>query len=698
MEPARVGLRPLGGLIGRSGDVARVLGHLDAARSVHLQAPRGAGTTALLRALCAEPARPSAPDGLLALPAGLPLPDLPAAAVRLLPDANRPVHTLRLLVLLDERDLEPQDLLRLQQLLPASLLVVTGSVGADPGGLVPVVLRGLSEHHAVGLVEAALGRSLSLEEGRAARWVASAVGGMPASLVQAAAAVRDGGLSLSEIRALLDEPPRPAALTVALQNALDDDLQRVLAALATFGEVPAPLPVLAAAAGSDTAGMEMPVRRLALLGLAESDGRAGWTAAAGVVGPPDTGRAEVAARLDSWLEQADPASLDLATVAAVLAVLGDRVAARDVDVAGRLAATASTTLPIDGLEQTWLLLHETLRWAAAAQPTLTGPDLASSGSEPEPPDEPAAAHHAEDDPLTRAGEPGVPDAAGTTGVAEDSAAPSVVDSASSRLAAALSDWRRLAVLAVAAAAVVAGVLLARPLLQPADPAAEPLRSEIILGTATVGATSGGTLQLDLSDRAAVLPVALALSGPDADAFVLEPARCDAADCRASITFVADRTGTHLATVTATDAAGVDHAVVELSGDGTEDPPTAPAETDLSVVLFPTEPSPLPAAGQGVLPVGVRNAGPDASGGVRLQVTLPSGVGASAPGCTFDAGTLTCTVTELAAGAEQTVRVALTLTGQEPVQVGARVTPTSDVDPNESDDAAGFTYPVGAPGA
>jgi hypothetical protein len=702
MGPPRsaAGLRPLSGLVGRSGDLARVLGHLDSGRSIHLQAVRGAGVTALLRSLCAEQPRPSTPDGVLALPSGLPLPDLTEVAYRLLPEASRPLPALRLLVLLDERGLEPRDVLLLQQMLPSSLLVVTGHPGADPGDLTPVPLQGLSEHHAVGLMEAAVGRPFSLDEGRAARWVAGALGGLPTWLVQAAAAVRDGGLTFSEIRGLLDDPPRPAALTVALQNALGDDLHPVLSALRAFDTVPVPESALAAATALDPAEAIRRVRRLSVLGLAMSDGRDGWTAAAGVSVVPEPVRAGVAERLATWLPQQPVESLGLAVTAAVLDAVGDRVAGHDLDGAGGLARAALRTLPLDRLDQTRVLLDQTLLWSGTDM--LAGSDAPTVVNDEETAPGTTLVGEPEESPTAGDGPAQEPDVTPAPVLdAGDLTAPGDLTAAtSSRLASLLSDWRRLAIIAVAAAAVVAGVLVAAPMLRAADPASEPLRGAVDLGSTSVGSTAGGVVQLDLSGRDAVLPVSLVLSGPDADAFVLDPTRCDAVDCRASVSFTADRTGAHLATVTATDRAGVDQAIVELSGKGSQDPPAAPAETDLAVTLFPAEPSPLPAGGQGVIPVGVRNLGPDDSTSARLVLTLPAGVTARAPGCTFqgaDPGRLTCTLAELAAGDQLITRVTLGLPeAVRAVQVGATVASTSDSDPADGDNAAGFTYPVRPP--
>jgi hypothetical protein len=681
-------LRPLSGLVGRSNDLARLLACVDAGRSVRLIAPRGAGSTALLRTLCGEPLRPRVADGLLALPAGLPLLDLPIAARRLAAPAGThdlPVEQQRLLLVLDDRDLEPADVARVQGAFPEAVLVVTGDAGTHAGDLVPLELGGLSEHHAVGLMEAAVGHRLSLDEGRAARWVAGALGGLPVPLVQAAAAVRDGGLTFAEIRDLLDDPPRPHALTLALQQALDNEMHSTLLALDALGDVPAPTPVVAAAVDAPGVEVMQHLRRLALLGLVTTDGRDGWSAVTGLRGASPSLRADIAQRLGAWV----PQHPDLFTAASVLAVVGDRVEAGDHETAGVLAATATRHLPLDGLDQAALLLAQTVAWADAAAPPIPTP------VEPDAPattEQEVPAEVVTEQPATRAeNDHGTGDPPPHDPLAADLLEPS----SASGVAAFLSDWRRLAVVAVAAAAVIAAALFVTPMLQgaPDDPASTPLRLDLDLGTTAVGDPTSTPLRLDLDGRDVTPPVRLSVSGPDADAYRVSPRRCDV-DCRAAITFTPDRSGAHLATVTATDASGAELGVVDVTGTGRSDPPAAPARTNLAVTVLPSQPSPQPRGGEGVVPVTVVNNGPDDSGGAELVVTLPAGVPASAPGCTTAPGTLTCPLGELAAA--QSTQVLVTVEVPErtgDLAIRAEVTPTTDRDPSGSDDVTGFTYPV-----
>ena len=711
-------LRPLTGLVGRGSELGRLIGHLDARRSVRLQASRGAGATALLRALCAEPPRPGAPDGTIALPVGLPVADLPAVAQRLMPAARTPAGQRRMLVLLDDRDLTSDDVVELQQAFPRSLLVVTGQVDdGEPGDavMVPVAVHGLSQHHAVGLVEAAMGRALSIAEGRTARLVATAVDGMPGPLVQAAAAVRDGGLTFDDVLEVLDDPPRPTALSVTLQHGLGDELHVTLSHLRAVGDVPATTPVAAAACGLDPAEAVRRLRRLAVLGLVLTDGRDGWTAASGVAAVSEPVRASAATRVAQWLAETE-APLDAFDTASVLSVLADRVQSDDQATALALAQASLDRLPLDGLDATrqvletattWAMPEPALSTAAAPVDVVTGVDEGlvdpttsprdedlGQGEEPAPATDPSADDDAVDVAVEVAEGSGTDmgDAADAGDAGHEDPSPQGVQT---RVLAMLGDRRRLALVAVIAAAVIAAMLLVVPSLRD-NPEAAVVRGDVDLGVATLGESTSGTLTLDLSDSNATTPVALTLDGPDADAFAIDPARCDTTDCRASITFTPDRSGTHLAAVTAVDASDAAVAVVDLSGSGTGDPPDVEVSTNLAVTLFPTEPTPIPAGGSAVLPVGVRNNGPDDSTGSLLVVSVPERITASAEGCTFEAATLTCPLAELPAGTSERVEVTLAVPRRgEQVRVDAAVNPVTDTDDAGGDNAAGFTYSVAA---
>ena len=700
IEPA---LRPLTGLVGRGSELGRLIGHLDARRSVRLEAPRGAGATALLRALCAEPSRPAAPDGTIALPVGLPVDDMADVARALTPDSATPVAQRRMLVLVDDRDMSGEDIAVLAEQLPRSLLVVTGGPNAAADGLAPVAVPGLSQHHAVGLVEAAMGRALSIEEGRAARAVATAVDGMPAPLVQAAAAVRDGGLTFDDVLDVLDDPPRPTALAVSLQHALSDDLHVTLSHLRAMGDTPASTRVVAAACGLDRAETSRRLRRLAVLGMAFTDGRDGWTAASGIPAVSDPVRAGGAVRVADWLGGTD-APLDVFDLATVLSVTADRMTADDRPATLALAQATLERLPLDRLDGTTLLLEGATAWALP-DPALIADVPREPGDDEidRPDDQPDSSAEDDDgavpDPAPPAGSHPAPAAAEPPPAEPEEPQGAAVEAepnGQNPVLALLGDRRRLAVIAVAAAAVIAAVLLVVPGLRD-EPGATVIRGDVDLGVASVGETASGTLSLDLSGTGATMPVALVVDGPDADDFALDPTLCDGLDCRTSVTFTPDRAGIHLATVSAVDANDDQVAVADLTGSGTGDPPDATVSTNLAVTLFPSQPNPIVGGDAAVVPVGVRNNGPDDSTGSRLVVTVPERVTADAPGCSFEAPTLTCPVAELPAGTSERVAVTLTVPRRaDSVRVNAVVTPSADTDDAGGDNAAGFTYRVVAP--
>jgi len=725
--PPVLALRPLTGIVGRGGEMGRLFGHLDAGRSVRLEAPRGAGATALLRALCGEPPRPTTPDGTIALPVGIPVDDAAAVVARAQSATDADLAERRMLVLLDDRDATHADIAALGEVFSSSLLVVTGDPDAGGPDMARVSVRGLSQHHAVGLVEAAMGRALTLDEGRGARAVATAVAGMPGALVQAAAAVRDGGLTFADVLDLLDDPPRPAALSAALQGALDDSLHATLSHVRAVGDVPVPTRIAAVAAGLDRDEAQRRLRRLALLGLVLTDGRDGWTVAAGVPPVSEPVRASVAERLTAWLSES-PTDLDIVEAAPVLAVVADRMQADDPAGTKALTTAARATLPLDGIPATTALLERAATWSAPARTEHRQASAPPAAEDAETPggaavaglEEPAAWLDDEvvDTGAPQAGASGADLGDGGTGEAEPSAggdAPSALvrdaapagpsaqpgpaqDDSLSRhpVLAFASDRRRLALVAVVAAAVIAAILLVVPSLRQDDTPAV-LRGDVDLGVASVGESTSGTLAFDLTSSDASAPLDLTVSGPDADAFTIDPARCDSLDCRAAVTFTPDRSGTHLAAVTAVDATGAARAEADLTASGTGDAPAAPLQTNLSVTLFPTEPTPIPAGGDATLPVGVTNGGPDDSSGAVLVLSVPDQVTAAAEGCTFAGTDLRCPLAELPAGQNERLAVTLTVAdGVESVRVTGQVDPVTDVDEATGDNAAGFTYPVAPP--
>jgi len=527
-------------------------------------------------------------------------------------------------------------------------------------------------------------------------------------------------LSFDDVLDLIEDPPRPTVLAVTMQHGLGDELHATLSHLRALGDVPATTSVAAAACGLSQAEADRRLRRLAVLGLVLTDGRDGWTAASSIPTVSEPVRAAAAGRVGQWLAETD-APLDVFDVASVMSVVADRVQSDDRATTLAVAKASLDRLPLDGLDHTRRLLEGVTTWAMT-EPTLevgpaqggvvTGPEDAELDVPNLSTDEPAgqgarphdragasAAHEPREGPRGDSGDDDAgADARGHSG--DDPGQPGQDDQGwqaiPGSVLALLGNRRRLALVAVVAAAVIAAMLLVVPSLSD-EPEALVIRGDVDLGVATLGESTSGTLTLDLSGATAATPVALALDGPDADAFALDPARCDTTDCRASITFTPDRSGTHLATVTAVDSSDAQVAVANLSGSGTGDPPQVQVSTNLAVTLFPTEPTPIPAGGSAVLPVGVRNNGPDDSTGARLLVSVPERTSAAADGCTFTDAMLTCPLAELSAGTTERIAVRLTVPPRaQQVRVDAVVSPVTDIDDAGGDNAAGFTYRVVAP--
>jgi uncharacterized repeat protein (TIGR01451 family)/fimbrial isopeptide formation D2 family protein len=110
-------------------------------------------------------------------------------------------------------------------------------------------------------------------------------------------------------------------------------------------------------------------------------------------------------------------------------------------------------------------------------------------------------------------------------------------------------------------------------------------------------------------------------------------------------------------------------------------------------------SPNPAtAGQNITyTLGVHNNGPSDAHGVTLHDVLPSTVTfvSASAGCTNAAGTVDCTVGDLAAGDDATATITATVDAGTTTNADNSVTVSSTTpDPNHANDTAGVTVPVG----
>jgi hypothetical protein len=678
-EPA--GLAPLRGIVGRSQELQRIVAALEAGTSVEVVAAPGVGTTALLRAVCGAELPGRVADGVLGLPVGIPVSDRGA----LVPEATR---GRRLLLVVDDPALTADGVEVLRGTFPRSLLLLAAREGRGLPGTTELPLLGLSVHHSLELLEAAIGRPLTLEEGRAARDVAERVDGRPVDLVRAAALVREAGVSMEDVLGLLDAAPdAPDALAEVLADGLGSAPAQVLDDLGLLGGA------VATPAWLEALGTEGPLdpvlRRLAALGVAQSDGRGGYRTALGV--------ADLDASLDRATrllearpvapgpEGGDPAEAPtLLALARVASAVGrdDTLCALAPQSAGlRAAGLPATAHQLDRLTTPAVERVELARLAEEEAARLAAEDEAAAAR--------LAAEAAQAEAL----------AGGTLGADDAEVGPVPEPEASTT-----PWWRRPRLVAlVAAAALAALVLVVLPLLDAGRSVpVETVRASLELGESTVDSPATESTEVALPGfRRADGPLAVQVEGADADAFVVRQESCTASPCPLTVTFTPDRTGAHVAAAVLAGDDGAEWARVALTGTGAgttvDAAPEGPdvVRTDLAVTIFPPA-APLRAGEGGRIPIGVANAGPDPSTGAVLLVRLGPDATAEAAGCEPVRAGLECSVEALTPGGQSVVTVAVTPgAGSTALPVSVDVTPVTDTDEVAGNDAAGFTFPVRA---
>jgi uncharacterized repeat protein (TIGR01451 family) len=133
-----------------------------------------------------------------------------------------------------------------------------------------------------------------------------------------------------------------------------------------------------------------------------------------------------------------------------------------------------------------------------------------------------------------------------------------------------------------------------------------------------------------------------------------------------------------------------------------------AQADLSVAKADS-PDPVTVGAELTYTIVVRNAGPDEASGVVVTDELPAGVDlvSADPGCTSDAGTVTCEVATLASGGEATFHIVVSPTEPNPALLNTASVRSASNDPTSSNDSdgattqvvsAGFTLDVGLDGS
>jgi tetratricopeptide (TPR) repeat protein len=328
-RPAPVTLAPRPGreLLGREQVLERASEAIAAGTPVEVVGPPGSGKTALLRHLAY---RGAAPEGGVAYcrAASQPLDDVLAFLFDAFYEADRPYlptpAELRLrlqargaLILVDDLEADGAGAQALLDSAPACRFVLAATEPRLETGKCELELEGLTEDSALALFERELGRRAREVELDLASAVCRRVGGRPLSVIQAAAAVREGEASLAELAAggapgepegSATERPGPRAWD-GWPGRLDEPQRLALAALVGLGGAPVSPAHVEAIAG--VAGADEILEGLRDRGLVEAHGSR-YTLAA-PVGEESEDRDRWAARalehFAGWASEADAGQL-----------------------------------------------------------------------------------------------------------------------------------------------------------------------------------------------------------------------------------------------------------------------------------------------------------------------------------------------------------------------------------------------------
>ena len=359
------------GLIGRTSEITTVRSSLQVGRSVEVIGPSGMGKTALLRVVSNAVRPDPTPDGIVAVPPRLGVPETLSylfdacyeGTRRMVPrreELTSALADLRLLVVLDDPLLDRESLDQLRLALPASLFLTSAHEQRIYHDVDGVALSGMSPEEGVALIESYVGRSLTERERTVGVRVNDVLAGTPLELVRFASLVRaapDGDL-VSVARGF-GVDAQPADVLVAVQRSTSAAEDAVLHALAAFA-APVGASLVAAMSGRRDAGELL--TRLAERGLVGGDDLAGWRLREQQVAPPED-RQRAAEVLSSWIRDRSVPEEVAAEIPAITAVLEAAQHDQRWDDVVMLAAAAERPL---ALASRWAAWEATLHSGLAA--------------------------------------------------------------------------------------------------------------------------------------------------------------------------------------------------------------------------------------------------------------------------------------------------------------------------------------------
>ena len=247
-KPTPILVRPrlIRRLLDRRMELAAAFSALDASLPIELSGEPGIGKTAILRHLAHHARAASFVDGIAYVRARRqPFADLlqlifeafyERDTVSQPTDAEirRGLRDTQALILLDDVQLTPHELEQVLDIAPQSAFAVATRERCLWGEVRSLALKGLSPDDAILLFEQELERGLTDEERLSAASLCAALDGHPVRILQAAALVRDHGISVDAC----GQNITPATLVSELLASLDDKQRRALLALTALPGVP----------------------------------------------------------------------------------------------------------------------------------------------------------------------------------------------------------------------------------------------------------------------------------------------------------------------------------------------------------------------------------------------------------------------------------------------------------------------------
>src|SRR5829696_8665298 len=231
-KPTPILVRPrlIRRLLDRRMEAAAALSALDAGLPIELSGEPGIGKTAILRYLAHHSRASSFVDGIVYVRARHhPLTDLLQLVFEAFYESNeisrptdteirRGLHDKQALILLDDVNLSENEMEQLLDISPRSAFAVTTRNRCLWGEVRSIALKGLSSEEAVLLLEREVERALDDAERSTAVSLCGALGGHPVRILQAAALVRDQGISINECARVIT----PATLVAELLTSIDE--------------------------------------------------------------------------------------------------------------------------------------------------------------------------------------------------------------------------------------------------------------------------------------------------------------------------------------------------------------------------------------------------------------------------------------------------------------------------------------------